>query len=78
MTDASDTTTYAYDPLNRLTRLRTQGLSPQGTVPVLDLTYTYDSSGRRTSMTDASDTTTYAYDALNRLTRVERRELSPM
>jgi len=56
----SHTTTYGYDPLNRLKTVTQPG----------DATtiYTYDSQGNLASVTDAlSNTTTYAYDDMGRV-----------
>ncbi len=64
MTDASGTTSYTYDSLDRLLTKTT----PQGT-----LTYTYDGFGNQAtvqSSTASGVSVTYGYDALNRLTNV--------
>ena len=55
-----DRTTYAYDALDRITRV----VAKDGTATV----YAYDENGNRKAATFASGVrTTYAYDALNRL-----------
>jgi YD repeat-containing protein len=57
------TTTYAYDPLDRLlTR------TPDSSYGEPVVSFTYTATGRRASMTDASGTTNYTYDSLDRLT----------
>jgi RHS repeat-associated protein len=56
----SKTTSYTYDPLNRLTGESFPGGGSNG--------YGYDKAGNLTSLTDASGTTTYGYDAANLLT----------
>jgi RHS repeat-associated protein len=66
MTDATGTTTYGYDNLDRLTSKAT----PQGT-----LTYTYDAAGNVASMSSNNDpvhgmSVSYTYDNLNRLATV--------
>jgi RHS repeat-associated protein len=61
MTDASGTTTYQYDNLDRLISEAT----PEGT-----LTYTYDAAGDVTGLHSSNTngaSLTYGYDALNRL-----------
>ena len=62
-----DTTTYAYDPLQGWLLSETPGGSHSSATGV---SYTYDASGRRTSMTDASGTTIWTYDTLGRLASV--------
>lgn len=55
-------TSYAYDPLSRLTSLT----SPQGTA-----TFTYDALSRRTALSLPNGTqASYAYDAASQLTRL--------
>jgi YD repeat-containing protein len=55
-----NSTSYGYDPLNRLTGAS----SPTGTT-----SYGYDAAGNLTSVTDGNgNTTSYSYDAANRLT----------
>jgi YD repeat-containing protein len=64
MTDASGTTTYSYDNLERLTRKAT----PEGT-----LSYTYDAAGNLATMTSSNTngaSVAYTYDDLNRLSTV--------
>jgi RHS repeat-associated protein len=64
MTDASGTTTFAYDPVDRLTAK----ITPEGT-----LNYTYDASGRVSSISSANlngASMSYTYDSLNRLSTV--------
>jgi len=61
MTDATGTTTYAYDALGRVTSI-------DGSASADTFTYAYDANGNRVSMIDPDNrTTTYAYDADNRL-----------
>ena len=57
------TTTYSYDPLDRLL---TRTPDPSYGEPVVSFIYT--ATGKRASMTDASGTTNYTYDSLDRLT----------
>jgi YD repeat-containing protein len=64
MTDASGTTTYSYDSMDRLTTKAT----PEGT-----LSYAYDAAGNLASMSSNHTngvSATYGYDDLNRLTSV--------
>ena len=64
MTDASGTTTYSYDNMDRLTTRQT----PEGT-----LNYTYDAAGNLASMTSSNSngvSVSYTYDSLNRLSTV--------
>jgi YD repeat-containing protein len=64
MTDASGTTTYGYDTMDRLRSKST----PEGT-----LSYTYDAGGTLASMTSSNAngvSTSYTYDSLNRLSTV--------
>jgi YD repeat-containing protein len=63
MTDASGTTTYSYDSLDRLTMKAT----PEGT-----LNYTYDAASNLASMTssDGNVSAAYTWDELNRLSTV--------
>ncbi len=64
MTDASGTTTYGYDALDRLITKAT----PEGT-----LSYTYDAAGNVASMTSSNAngiSVAYQYDELNRLAKV--------
>ena len=56
---SSQTLTYTYDGLYRLTGATGAGAS---------LAYTYDPIGNRLTMTRGSTTTTYAYDKLDRIT----------
>jgi YD repeat-containing protein len=58
------TTTYGYDPRNRLTSI---DYSAAGTP---DVAYAYDANGNRTSMADGTGTTTYTSDELGRLVSV--------
>jgi RHS repeat-associated protein len=66
------TTTYQYDSMNRL-KVKTAdsffstGACAGGLCGATQITYSYDSLGRRTSMVDASGTTTYTYDTRDRL-----------
>ena len=64
MTDASGTTTYTYDSMDRLTEKAT----PEG-----NLTYTYDGDGHLASMQSSNTNgvyVSYTYDTLNRLSTV--------
>jgi RHS repeat-associated protein len=64
MTDASGTTSYSYDSLNRLLTKAT---------PVGRLTYTYDVAGNRLSMVSSNvngASASYTYDEMNRLKTV--------
>jgi RHS repeat-associated protein len=61
MTDGKNqTSSYTYDPLDRLTRITFQDGS--------QVNYAYDGNGNLSSRTDATGTTTFAYDHLNRMT----------
>jgi YD repeat-containing protein len=60
----AQTTTYAYDALNRLTSI---DYSSPGTP---DVSYGYDTNDNRTSTGDGTGSTSYAYDELDRLTAV--------
>jgi RHS repeat-associated protein len=60
--DATGTTTYIYDRLNRLVEERLPGSRTNA--------YTYDGVGNLTSMTDATGTVSYGYNALNLVTSV--------
>ena len=63
MADADGTTSYAYDPLSRLTQVA----YPNGEA----VTYAYDVAGNRTAMTSTvSGVVTYTYDAGDRLLSV--------
>jgi RHS repeat-associated protein len=63
MTDALGLSrAYAYDPVGRLTGINYS----DGSTP--NVTYQYDSLGRRISMSDGTGISLYAYDSLNRLT----------
>ncbi|MGH2457578.1 MAG: DUF6531 domain-containing protein, partial [Chloroflexota bacterium] len=54
------TTSYGYDPLNRLTSISySDGVTP-------NVAYSYDANGNRTAMTDGTGTTTYTYDEMDR------------
>lgn len=55
----SQTTTYAYDDLDRITSITYHDTST--------ITYAYDENGNQTSRVDATGTTANTYDALNRL-----------
>jgi RHS repeat-associated protein len=64
MTDASGTTDYSYDSIDRVT----QKATPEGT-----LNYTYDAAGHLASMTSShinGVSASYTYDSLNRLSTV--------
>lgn len=70
MTDASGTTNYSYDSMDRLSSKATT----EGT-----LSYTYDAAGNLASMTSSNThgvSATYGYDDLNRLTSVVDGNLS--
>jgi RHS repeat-associated protein len=58
-------TTYTYDTNDRLT-----GIDYSDSTP--DVSFTYDSAGRKTSMTDGAGTQGYGYDNSDRLTSVTR------
>lgn len=58
------TTSFAYDALNRLTGV---DYSDPATA---DVTYAYDAGGNRASMTDGTGTTSYEVDEVGRLTTV--------
>jgi YD repeat-containing protein len=62
------TTTYTYDTLNRLLRLK----ADKDTTPITDFQYTYDDAGDRTRKEQIDYTEDYAYDLLSRLTGVQR------
>ena len=62
--DATGTTTYTFDPLNRLTS-KVLPASLGGTTA-----YTYDTLGNMTGYTDAGGSVAYEYDAADRLTKV--------
>jgi RHS repeat-associated protein len=57
-------TTYEYNGLNRLTRLK----DVKGTTVLADQQYQHDAAGRVTQKTDLSGVNTYAYDVVGRLT----------
>jgi len=57
------TTSYTYDTLNRLTRLK----ADLGATPVTDFQYVYDNAGNRTRKQQLDYTEDYTYDALYRL-----------
>ncbi|MSQ27652.1 MAG: hypothetical protein EXR51_05900 [Dehalococcoidia bacterium] len=58
----NQTTTMAYDALNRLTAMSySDGVTPNAG-------YTYDANGNRLSLADGTGSTAYVYDELNRLT----------
>lgn len=56
------TTTYTYDPLNRLI-----ARVPDPSLGDPTVTFTYTPTGKRASMTDGTGTTSYTYDTLDRL-----------
>jgi RHS repeat-associated protein len=56
------TTTRAYDALNRLTSI------DYSSAATPDVGYGYDANGNRTTMTDGTGSATYLYDEANRLT----------
>ncbi|MDX9864023.1 MAG: DUF6531 domain-containing protein, partial [Anaerolineaceae bacterium] len=64
-TTQNGTTTYVYDPLNRLT-----GATEVGTA-TREYGYTYDAVGNRLTKTIDSTTVNYGYDIANRLTSVD-------
>jgi RHS repeat-associated protein len=66
----STTTTYAYDPLNRLTQLTTtQGADASLPEAIQSYAYTLNAAGQRTQITEADGTVrNYAYDSIDRLT----------
>ena len=61
----SGTTTYVYDPLNRLTGATEVGVATR------EYGYTYDAVGNRLTKTIDSTTVNYGYDIANRLTSVD-------
>ena len=66
------TTTYQYDTMNRLTvktadAFFSTGACAGGLCGATQITYSYNDTGRRTSMVDASGTTNYTYDTRDRL-----------
>ncbi|MBI2761302.1 MAG: RHS repeat protein, partial [Chloroflexi bacterium] len=80
-----NTVLYTYDAMNTLTQVRKADLvvnrfaydrvyrltgQDLGNDSTLDIQFTYDNAGRRTSMTDGTGTTTYTYDNADRLTSV--------
>ncbi len=66
LTDAAKrTTTYTYDPANRLTEVSYSGGKPS------TVKYEYNKDGNRTKMVDGTGTTKYTYDQLDRLTESE-------
>jgi RHS repeat-associated protein len=66
LTDAATrTTTYTYDPANRLTEVSYS----DGKTHLVK--YGYDADGDRTSMIDGTGTTSYTYDQLDRLTETK-------
>jgi RHS repeat-associated protein len=58
------TTTFAYDALNRLTGI------DYADAATPDVAYAYDANGNRTSMTDGTGTTTYLVDEAGRIESV--------
>ncbi len=60
-TPTTDTITYTYDPLYRVTKANYS-------LPARTITYTYDAVGNRLVQGDAGKVTTYTYDIANRLT----------
>ena len=56
------TTTYAYDPMNRLLNR-----IPDARANEAPVSFTYTATGKRASMTDASGTNSYTYDATGNL-----------
>ena len=68
VTQGSQTRTFAYDSLSRLTSASNPENRPSPTG--VSFTYTYDNNGNLTQRTDArSVVTSYTYDRLDRLTR---------
>ena len=57
------TATYTYDTLNRLTRLVNQGATK-----LSDFAYTYNTSGRKSSVVTLDGTINYTYDAAGQIT----------
>jgi YD repeat-containing protein len=58
------TTTFGFDPLNRLTNITYNNSATP------NVSYTYDLNSNRLSMVDGTGTTTYAYDELDRVVSV--------
>jgi RHS repeat-associated protein len=67
-------TSYTYDALNRLTSL---GAVLNGTTPITNFAYTYDSAGNRLTKQQLDHTETYGYDALYRLASASRAGATP-
>lgn len=61
------TTTYSYDLARRL-------LSVQHSDDTPDVTFTYDSNGRRATMSDGQGVTRYSYNELGSVTEVQRND----
>ena len=57
---------YTYDPSDRLTKINYPATT------ALDVSFAYDSLGRRASMIDGTGTTSYTYDPVGYLTQVDR------
>ena len=62
-------TSYAYDPLGRLTSLQAV---LGGSTTIAGFTYSYNATGNRTTKASPDFTEAYSYDPLDRLTAVER------
>lgn len=60
------TASFDYDPDNRLTSISYSNVSA-GYSSSSNVTYAYDTAGRRTGMTDGTGSSTYSYDSLGRL-----------
>ena len=65
-------TTYQYDNMNRLKAkiadaFFSTGACAGGLCGASQVSFTYDTAGRRKTMADASGTTTYTYDPVGRL-----------
>jgi RHS repeat-associated protein len=61
-------TSYAYDELNRLLRLK----ADRGATPITDFQYAYDVAGNRIRKQQLDYTENYTYDLLDQLTGVDR------
>lgn len=69
--ELGNTTTNAYDNLDRLTSVTLPDPDGVGALSSPVTSYTYDAASRKTTMTDAlGKVTTYAYDTRDRLTSV--------
>jgi RHS repeat-associated protein len=80
VTQGSQTRTFAYDSLKRLTSATNPEVCNQvgAQCTPIPVTYQYDNNGNLTQKTDARGiTSTYVYDALNRNTSVDYSDATP-